>query len=123
MGERKLLFSLTRKDFDVHTFASGGPGGQHQNKTESGVRIVHRDSGAAGESREHRSQWQNKQAAFRRLVESQRFKAWHRCEVARRLGSEALAQEAAERQMRPENLRVEVKSDDGRWVVETEHVE
>ena len=39
--EKKLLFSITRKDFDVQTFCAGGPGGQHQNKTASAVRIVH----------------------------------------------------------------------------------
>ena len=84
---KQLLFSLTKKDFDVQTFASGGPGGQHQNKTESGVRIVHRDSGAVGESREHRSQHMNKQAAFERLAKSVKFLAWHKLECARRLGT------------------------------------
>lgn len=83
---KTLLFSVTKADFDIQTFASGGPGGQHQNKTESGVRIVHRDSGAVGESREHRSQHQNKEAAFNRLVKSPAFLAWHKLETARRMG-------------------------------------
>lgn len=86
MSERQLLFSVTRDDFDIQTFASGGPGGQHQNKTQSGVRIIHRDSGAVGESREERSQHMNKATAFRRLVETPRFKSWHKLETARRLG-------------------------------------
>jgi len=75
---KELLFSITRKDFRVDTFRSGGKGGQKQNKTESGVRITHNDSGAIGESREERSQHQNKKIAFRRLVESERFKKWHK---------------------------------------------
>ena len=66
---RELLFSWTRKDFRVDTFCSGGPGGQHQNKTATGVRITHLESGPASESRVHKSQGQNKKAAFLKLAE------------------------------------------------------
>jgi peptide chain release factor 2 len=40
-------------------FRSGGPGGQHQNKTESGVRYTHLPSGVSAESRSERSQHKN----------------------------------------------------------------
>ena len=40
-------------------FRSGGPGGQHQNKTESGVRYTHMPTGIAAESRSERSQHKN----------------------------------------------------------------
>ena len=40
-------------------FRSGGPGGQHQNKTESGVRYTHIPTGVAAESRSERSQHKN----------------------------------------------------------------
>src|SRR3954451_21300142 len=40
-------------------FRSGGPGGQHQNKTESGVRYTHLPTGVAAESRSERSQHKN----------------------------------------------------------------
>jgi peptide chain release factor 2 len=40
-------------------FRSGGPGGQHQNKTESGVRYTHLPTGIAAESRSERSQHKN----------------------------------------------------------------
>lgn len=83
---KQLLFSVTKKDFNIHTFASGGPGGQHQNTTNSGVRIVHRDSGAKGESREQRSQHQNKRLAFNRLCKSPKFQMWLKMEAARRMG-------------------------------------
>lgn len=80
--KRVLLFSVTRKDLTIQTFRSGGPGGQNQNKVESGVRIIHRDSGAVGESREERSQWANKKKAFERLAKSPKFKAWHKLRCA-----------------------------------------
>jgi peptide chain release factor 2 len=49
------------KDVDLirQTFRSGGPGGQHQNKTESGVRYIHKPTGVAAESRSERSQFKN----------------------------------------------------------------
>ena len=43
-SEKKLLFSVTKKDFDIQTFRSGGKGGQHQNKRDTGVRCVHKAS-------------------------------------------------------------------------------
>lgn len=86
MAEKQLLFSITKNDFEIQTFTSGGNGGQNQNRVRSGVRIIHHASGARGESREFRDQPQNKKAAFRRLVESDTFKAWHKIECARRMG-------------------------------------
>jgi protein subunit release factor B len=82
----KLLFSLTKKDFVMQTFRAGGKGGQNQNARDSAVRFIHPASGAVGESREHRNQIANKKAAFERMAASKEFKAWHRVEVARRLG-------------------------------------
>jgi len=52
---------------EVETFRSGGPGGQHQNKTESGVRLTHLASGLVVTSRDSRSQHRNKQIALARL--------------------------------------------------------
>jgi peptide chain release factor 2 len=52
---------ITLKDEDLKrdVFRSGGPGGQHQNKTESGVRYTHLPTGVAAESRSERSQHKN----------------------------------------------------------------
>jgi protein subunit release factor B len=72
---REKILSVTLKDCDVQTFRAGGNGGQKQNKTNSGVRIIHRASGARGESREERSQLQNKKNAFRRMAETPAFQA------------------------------------------------
>jgi peptide chain release factor 2 len=49
------------------TFRSGGPGGQHQNKTESGVRYTHIPTGIAAESRSQRSQHKNDEMALKML--------------------------------------------------------
>jgi protein subunit release factor A len=46
------------------------PGGQHQNKTESGVRLVHLPTGVVVTSREERSQHRNKSIALERLREA-----------------------------------------------------
>lgn len=51
----------------VDTFRAGGRGGQHQNTTESGVRLVHRPTGVRTESRRERSQHRNKAIALERL--------------------------------------------------------
>lgn len=54
---------------DVETFRSGGPGGQHANKVESGVRLTHRPSGLTVTSRASRSQHRNKALALAALRE------------------------------------------------------
>jgi protein subunit release factor B len=83
---KRLLFSVTRKDLIRQTFRSGGKGGQNQNKVESGVRLIHPPSGARGEARDSRDQKTNERSAFRRLVDSKEFRSWHKLECAKRLG-------------------------------------
>lgn len=113
--DKQLLFTLTKKDFKMETFRAGGKGGQNQNKRDTGVRIRHPASGAVGESRNHRTQGKNKQAAFLRLIESQKFKVWHKMEVARCLRDSPSVEETVEEMMRPENLKVDIKDEDGNW--------
>jgi ribosome-associated protein len=52
---------------DVETFRAGGPGGQHQNVTDSAVRLRHRATGVTVTCRAQRSQYLNKMDALRRL--------------------------------------------------------
>ena len=114
--KRKHLFSVTKKEFDVQTFKSGGPGGQHQNKTDSAVRIIHRESGAVGISRNDRSQHRNKKLALERLVKSKKFKLWiqrrvHEIEIGETIEIQV------EQTMKPENLKIEFR-ENNKWIVE-----
>ena len=101
------LFSITKRDFEVQTFRSGGPGGQNQNKVSSGVRIIHKASGAVGESRETRSQLLNKRSAFTRLTETPAFKAWLKVEIARQTGVFRDMESRVDSMMQPHNLLIE----------------
>ena len=54
-------------DCDVSRGRRSGPGGQHRNKVETAVTILHRSSGIKGEATERRSQAQNRAKAIVRL--------------------------------------------------------
>jgi protein subunit release factor B len=114
---RELLFSVTKKDLRIDYFRAGGPGGQHQNKTASACRITHVASGAVGESREERSQEQNRKIAFRRMTGTTTFKLWAKRVTSEYLTGESLEQRV-DKQLEEKNLKVEVKDKQGRWIDE-----
>ena len=60
--------ALAVADIRFESFRAGGPGGQHQNKTESAVRAVHVPSGLVAIARDGRSQHRNKALAVARLA-------------------------------------------------------
>lgn len=111
--EKTLLFSLTKKDFEVQTFCTGGPGGQHKNAKQNGVRIIHKASGAVAEHRDGHDQAKNKMTAFVKLTESKKFRDWHKAEVAKHLRQEAgdileeIIAEKVNKAMAEKNLKVE----------------
>jgi len=112
---KRKLFSVSIHDCRVDTFCSGGKGGQHQNATKSGVRVVHEPSGAAGECREERHQLVNKQRAFRSMAESRRFQWWARQKAAE-LQSGKTVDQLVEDELKPQNLLLEARDEDGNWV-------
>jgi peptide chain release factor 2 len=65
----KYNINIPRKDLRRDVFRSGGPGGQAQNKIESGVRWTHLPTGVSAESRSDRSQHANNENAFALLHE------------------------------------------------------
>ncbi len=83
---KDILFSVTAKDCRFDYFRGSGKGGQKRNKTSSGVRCTHVESGAVGQSDDTRSQHKNKVIAFGRMAETKEFKAWHKIEVAKKTG-------------------------------------
>ncbi len=56
------------KELSWEFFRASGPGGQHRNKVESGVRLTHLPSGVVVQATERRSQHQNREVALRRLA-------------------------------------------------------
>ena len=111
MSDRRRVLSVTAADCDIQTFRSGGKGGQNQNKRDTGVRIIHRASGARGEARDERSQLQNKKLAWRRMYADPKFQLWMR----RELGQIALDESTS---IPPDELLIEVRKG-GQWVPET----
>jgi len=61
--------NINKADLKVDTFRSSGAGGQHVNKTESGVRFTHLPTGVVSESTDGRSQIKNREIALQRLYQ------------------------------------------------------
>lgn len=70
------------RDCDVEFFIASGPGGQHRNKVETGVRLVHRPTGITVTATERRSQHANREAAFERM--QARLEEFQRVETPRK---------------------------------------
>ena len=117
MRQKLLTLSKENGDFRIETFRSGGKGGQHQNTTDSGVRVVHVKTGLSAESRTERSQKQNLKIAFKNLSHKPEFQNWLKLESARMAGylkSPKEIEKEVDNTMSDEFLKVEVNVD-GKW--------
>jgi len=111
---KELLFSVTKKDLKIETFKSGKSGGQKRDKVATACRITHPESGAIGQSQDQRSLEQNKKKAFRRMLETQEWKKWHRIKSAEMLGIMETVEERVEKAMELKNLKIEINKE-GKW--------
>lgn len=61
--------NIRKDELRTDTFRASGAGGQHVNKTESGVRFTHLPTGIVAESTDSRSQIKNRDIAMQRLYD------------------------------------------------------
>jgi protein subunit release factor A len=71
--------AVERREVRLTTFKAPGAGGQHRNKTDSAVRLRHLPTGVVVTATEDRSQYRNREVAWRRLADA--VEAEHRRNV------------------------------------------
>ena len=63
----EVEIEIAPTDVIIETCKSSGAGGQHVNKTESAIRLIHKPTGIVVECQDERSQFKNKDKAFKLL--------------------------------------------------------
>jgi peptide chain release factor 1 len=111
---KELLFSVTKKDFEITYFSGTGKGGQHRNKHQNCVRIKHIATGLIGIGQTERSLEQNKKQAFLNLTSNKKFKTWLKIEASKamlskeeKLKREIELEDLVEDMMKEKNLKIE----------------
>lgn len=103
---KELLFSITKKDFDIDYFSGRGAGGQHRNKHQNCVRLKHKESGVMSTGQSNRDRLSNMREAFKTLTESPKFKVWLNRKTHEVIEGKTIEDKVNEL-MAPDNLKIE----------------
>lgn len=112
--EKERVRILSQKDLDISYFCGSGAGGQARNKVASGVQMRHEESGAIGRASDSRSQHDNKQEAFKRLIADPRMKFFIAKKVQEIRMGETIEKQI-EKETTPDKLKFEIKNAKGQW--------
>jgi protein subunit release factor B len=101
------------KDIRIDYFRGSGPGGQHRNTSETGVRITHLPTGVVVTATESRSRHQNLQRAMARLEGKLAARSHkQRPRIATRPGKGAIIRRLDAKRKHSDKKRVRRKIDD-----------
>ena len=107
MPERELLFSITKKDYEITYFNGTGKGGQHRNKHANCVRLKHKATGIIKVGQDQRSLDQNMRKAFQSMVQDKRFQDYIKLRASKESVNGDSIAEKVNKAMREENLKIE----------------
>lgn len=108
---KKLLFSITKKDFDITYFSGKGGGGQHRNKHKNCVRLKHKDTGIITTGQDQKSQKQNLKNAFIRMTKHPDFNFYIKKRASGELLNEYEINKKVDEMMKEENLKIEYEGE------------
>jgi protein subunit release factor A len=101
------------KEIKIDYFRGSGPGGQHRNTSETGVRITHLPTGLVVTATESRSRHQNLQKAMARLEEKLAARLHKkRPRIATRPGKGAIARRLDSKRKQSDKKRRRKQVDD-----------
>jgi peptide chain release factor 1 len=115
---KELLFSITKKDFQIDFFSGTGAGGQYRNKHQNCVRIKHLATGVIATGQSNRERKANIKEALFNLAKNPKFRMWSIQRSNEIIDGKTIEQKVEE-MLIPENLKIEIQMN-GKWELENE---